>query len=152
MAKQSKAEQREAAFTEAFNNSVHVTNSVDLRSEVCKKSLVIVSTEAALYEKLIERFPKAKVAKGSRTAGKVLVGLGTAITVLSFGAFSFVGIPIAGAGVALGSTGLVLDDYKDYTILMDYDEKRVIFIKTKGTPKLDVGGITPGFVGTNQKG
>ena len=68
--------------------------------------------------------------------GKVLISLGAAISILSFGAFAFIGVPIAGAGAVLGTVGIALDECKDYSLFLNYDKKEVMFVKVKGTPSL----------------
>jgi len=124
---------------EAFleKKAVYVANNIELKTAVAKKSLFIISTDATLYAELLKKFPKEKVCKKTKTIGKVLATLGSLITVLSFGLFAFVGVPMAAAGAALGITGAALDDYKDYELFMDYDQKRVAFMKLKGTPRID---------------
>lgn len=125
-------------WDEAAENAIHVTNKVDLKTAIGKKALVIISSDNELYERLLQKFPKENVASGAKSLGKVLMGLGAGISILSGGFFSFVGIPMAGIGAALGATGMVLDDYKDYILAMDYDKKQVIFFKVKGNPCLEM--------------
>ena len=140
MSKKSKQKETEIekAWEEAVNNAIHVTNDVDLKTAIGKKALVIISSDSTLYERLLKKMPKENVSAGGKRLGKVLVWLGAAITVLSFGAFAFVGVPMAGAGAVLGAAGLVLDDYKDYSLFLDYDNKQVAFFKVKGTPHLEL--------------
>ena len=64
----------------------------------------------------------------------MLVGVGAAISILSYGLFSFIGVPIAAAGATLGVGGNMLDEYNKYSISMDYKNKKVMFVKTKGNP------------------
>lgn len=131
-------EHLEKEFEVAYNNAVVVKNNIDLKTAIGKKELVIISEDAALYERLLKKVPKENVAAGAKNTGRILAVLGVAISVLSAGLFSFVGIPMAIAGGALGAAGLVLDDYKDYSLYLDYDKKAVIFFKVKGSPKLNL--------------
>ena len=103
-----------------------------------KKSLAIISTDANLYEKLLQKFPKALVSSKGKTCGKALAGAGLALSILSGGLFAFIGVPLIGAGAAVGGVGILLDDYKNYSIILDYDAKQVVFIKTKGEPRIEL--------------
>lgn len=64
--------------------------------------------------------------------------VGAAITAASAGLFGFIGVPLAGLGLASGVAGSVLDEYKNYVLRMDYDKKQVQFIKTKGNPHVKI--------------
>jgi len=144
MNKKAKEVAMEKEWQEAVEKAVYVANTTDLKTEIGKKTLVIISTDAALYERLLQKMPKETISGGSKFLGKLLVGLGAAISILSFGLFSFIGVPMAAAGAALGVAGIALDDYKDYSLFIDYDAKTVMFLKTKGDPKLQLpSGINP---------
>ena len=110
-----------------FENAVYVSNDLELKTEMGKHTPRIISADIKLYEKMIQTFPKAKIAKKSKKGGKVLMWLGIGITVATGGVLSIVGLPIAGAGAVLGVSGIALDDYKHYKIYIDYDEKRLLF-------------------------
>ena len=125
-------------WEEAAENAIHVANNADLKTAIGKKALVIISSDQELYERLLQKFPKENVASGAKSLGKFLVGLGLGISILTGGFLSFVGIPMDGIGAAFGATGMVLDDYKDYILAMDYDKKQVIFFKVKGSPCLEM--------------
>ena len=131
-------EKKIQALKEAMDNAINVSDDLHLKTAIKQKSLVIISTDVNLYEKLLKKFPKEKVAMKTKGVGKTLTILGVLISVMSFGAFAFIGVPMAGAGVVLGAAGLVLEDYKDYSLFLDYDNMRVIFIKTEGSPSLDL--------------
>ena len=133
-----KQEQQERDFEEAYQKAVVVKDSVALKTAIGKKELVIISEDPVLYERLLNKMPKEKTAATAKKAGGILAVLGVAISVLSFGLFSFVGVPMAIAGGALGATGLILDDYKDYSLFLNYDKQTVIFFKVKGYPRLNL--------------
>lgn len=125
-------------FKREYDKAVRVSNNIDLKTEMKKNSLVIISTDEKLYENLLKKFPKAKISKGAKKTGKFLTFAGVLISVLSAGFLSFVGIPMAGVGVVLGAAGLVLDDYEDYRVFINYDNKEIIFVKVKGVPRMEL--------------
>lgn len=125
-------------LNEALKNAVHVSNDLELKTAIKQKTLAIISTDIALYTKLLKKFPKEKVSKITKTVGKSLTILGTAITLGTGGILSGIGLPIAGAGALIGVSGMVADDYSDYRIFMDYDNRRVAFVKVKGNPKVKI--------------
>lgn len=137
-----KSKEREArilqAWNEAFEKAVCVDNEIDLKTEIGKKSLVIRSSDPKLYARLLGKLPKERVSVGVKGVGKLLAGFGAALTVMSFGALSFVGVPMVAMGAAVDIAGGALDDYKDYSLSMDYDNKQVIFVKIKGNPCLEL--------------
>lgn len=129
---------RQEALRKAIKNAKHINNDVDLKTAIGQKSLVIISSDSTLYQQLLQKFSKQKMAAKGKGWGKALAVTGVAITVLSSGILSSIGVPLIGAGAALGVTGMVLEDYKDYDLFMDYDNKQVIFVKVRGTPSLDL--------------
>lgn len=128
----------EAVLEKALNNAVHVSNDLELKTAIGKKELAIISNDTVLYARLLEKIPKERVSAGSKSFGKLLVGLGAAISIMSFGLFAFIGVPMAGAGAVMGTIGIALDDYKDYSLALDYDKKEVVFLKVKGSPCLQI--------------
>lgn len=123
-------------FNEALENATYVADDLQLKTEIKKKTMVIISTDLALYEKMIQKFPKTKVARKTKAAGDLLTVAGILITVLTGGVLAIVGLPMAGVGVAMEVTGLALEDYKDYSVFMNYDKKQVLFVKTEGKPSI----------------
>lgn len=121
---------------EALSKAVYVSNDVQLKTEIRKGTSAIVSTDPLLYKRLLQKFPKEKVADTTKKTGKFFTVTGILITVLTGGVLAWIGLPIAGAGAAIGITGLTLDDYKNYTIIMDYEKNQVMFFKTKGSNSL----------------
>ena len=136
----SKKQAIEKANNEALDKAVEqapiVTNRVDLLSAIKKGELAIISTDQELYASLLKKAPKEKVARKTKKAGTSMVALGTIITIATGGILSWLGLPIAAAGVVTGTAGLAMEEFKSYSILLDYDKKRTFFIKTKGTPHL----------------
>ena len=138
----SKKQSLEKANNEALNKAVEnapiVTNRVDLLSAVKKGELAIISTDQELYASFLKKMPKEKIARKSKTTGSVLLVLGTVITVATGGILAGVGLPMAAAGLVTGAAGLALEEFKGYSILLDYDQKRTYFIKTTGNPHLEL--------------
>ena len=125
-------------FNEALENATYVADDLQLKTEIKKKTMVVISTDLALYEKLLQKFPKAKVARKTKSAGDLLTVVGILITIFTGGVLAIVGLPIAGLGLAMEVTGLALEDYKDYSIFMHYDKQQVWFIKTGGKPSIEL--------------
>ena len=133
-------------FKVAMEKAVYVSDDLQLKTEIKKRTQVIVSTNIDLYAKFVEKFPKEKVAGKVKTAGKVATVSGILITVLTGGVLSGIGLPMAGAGVIAATTGAVVEDYRHYTLFMDYDNKQVIFVKTKGRNALKLSKSLPKVV------
>ena len=120
---------------EAMRQATHVSTDVDLKTAVKKGQLVIISSNSQLYAKMLEKFPKEKVTKKVSSTGKAVASVGVLLTVATGG---LLGLPLVGGGLIAGAAGSILDDYKNYTILMDYDKKEVQFVKTKGNPHVKI--------------
>lgn len=113
----------------ALKTGVVVTNEVELKTEIAKKTPVVISTDSALYERLLQKFSKEKILDGTKTIGGLMVILGSSLSILTYGLFSFIGVPVAGIGALLGFAGSILDDFKKYNIFMDYENMQVAFIR-----------------------
>ena len=120
----------------ALEQAPIVDNEIDLKSAVKMKKTAIISTERKLYARLLKKVPKEKVARKTKKTGKFLTALGAIVSVGTGGILAWIGVPIAAAGIAIGGAGIVLEEYKGYSIFLDYDNQKVIFIKTKGTNSL----------------
>ena len=46
-------------------------------------------------------------------------------------------LAVAGIGGLSKVVGSAMDDFKNYTLVIDYENKRVIFVKVKGDPRFD---------------
>lgn len=123
---------------EAMRSATHVSNEVDLKTAIQQGKLVIISDNRQLYARMLEKFPMEKVSKRVSYVSKVMMGVGVAMTLASGGLLGPIGIPLAGTGLAGGIAGNVLDDYNNYNIRIDYDQKQVQFIKTKGNPHVKI--------------
>lgn len=129
-------------FTEAEikeiieRDGVHVFNDLELKTELGKGTVIIISNDKELYGKMIQKFPKRKISKFAKKTGKVLAILGVGISVVTGGILSWIGLPLAGVGAAIGITGKALDDYKHYKMVIDYDNMRLIFVNKDKADKL----------------
>ena len=136
-AKQAKREENaEKIINDAISKAKVVDNEVDLKTAIAKKEIAIISTDDNLYKRLLKKLPKEKVSEGAKNGGLILMAIGFVLT--STFIFLGPGLAMMGAGAALGATGLAIDGAKNYSLIMDYDNKRVVFIKVKGTPKLNL--------------
>lgn len=120
---------------DAMRTAVHVSNEVDLKTAIQQGKLVIISSDRQLYAKMLEKFPLEKVSKKVSGAGKIVAGVGAALTVATGG---ILGIPLIVGGLAGNVVGNVADNYRNYVIRMDYEKKQVQFIKSKGNPHVKV--------------
>lgn len=120
---------------DAMKQATYVSTDIDLKTAVQRGDLVVISTDNELYEKLLKKFPMEKVTKGVSKAGNKVAGVGVILTVATGG---LLGLPLVGYGILAKVAGNLLDDYKNHTILMDYDKRQVQFIKTKGNPHVKI--------------
>lgn len=125
-------------FADALKDAVYVSDDISMKTAIQQGKLVVISNDNNLYIKLLDKFPKEKVTKKVSKTGKMMTAVGVLITVASGGLLSSIGIPLAGLGIAGSIAGDALDDYENYSIQMDYDNKQVQFIKTKGTPHVKI--------------
>ena len=102
-------------------DGVHTSNDLELKTELGKGTVIIISDDKELYHKMIQKFPKKKISKFAKKAGKALGIIGVGISVLTGGVLAWIGLPLAGVGAAMGITGSALDDYKHYKVVIDYD-------------------------------
>lgn len=109
-------------------DGVHTSNDLELKTELGKGTIIIISDDKELYSKMIQKFPKRKVSKFAKKTGKILTFLGIGLSIVTGGVLSWIGLPLAGVGAAIGITGKALDDYKHYKMLIDYDNMRLIFV------------------------
>ena len=121
---------------EALETAIYVSNDLELATEIKKKTIAIISTDLNLYGKLLKKFPKEKIADKTKKTGTFFTVAGILITVLTGGVLMWIGLPMAGVGAVIGVTGLALEDYKEYTLFMDYEKNQVVFLKTKGSPSI----------------
>ena len=131
-----KEKQAENIINEAISKATVVGNDTDLKTAVRKKVLAIISTDSKLYERLLKKLPKENVSIAAKGLAQPLISWGAVL--VWTGIFTIPGLIMLGSGAALEVTGLALDDARNYSIMMDYDNKRVILLKTKGKPKLDL--------------
>ena len=122
----------------ALEKAPTVDNEIDLKSAIKMERNAIISTDQELYASLLKKVPKEKAARKTKKTGKFLAAFGTIVSVATGGVLAWIGVPIAAAGVLIGGTGIMLEEYKNYSIFLDYDKKKVIFIKTKGTNSLEL--------------
>lgn len=62
-----KDQQAKKALAEALESAIIVNDDVGLKTEMGKKSLAIISTDANLYEKLVQKFSKVQVSSKGKT-------------------------------------------------------------------------------------
>ena len=124
------------AIETALEKAPTVDNEIDLKSAVKMEKQAIISSEKELYARMLKKVPREKAARKTKKAGKFLTALGAVVSVGTGGILAWIGVPIAAAGIAIGGAGLVLEEYKGYSIFLDYDNQKVIFIKTKGANSL----------------
>ena len=60
-----------------------------------------------------------------------MAGAGALLAITTGG---LLGIPLIAGGLIGHAVGNVADNYRNYAIRMDYEEKQVQFIKVKGNP------------------
>lgn len=109
-------------YAEALKKAVHVSDEISLKTAIKQRELIIISSEPNLYDKMVKKFPKAKVMKNASIVSKIATGAGLLFP------------PLLIPGI-LGMIGTsAMDEFKDYDISVDYNKREVIFVKTKGNP------------------
>lgn len=110
-----------------------VDNSLDLKCAQKLGETVIISTSKEFFVELDKKVSGSKIARKTKSVGKKGIILGGILTILTGG----LGLVVLGAS-ALGTVaGVAMDQFKDYKIMLDYDCKRVIFLKSKGSNAFD---------------
>ena len=120
---------------EALQGAAHAADKMQLKIEIKKRTQAIICTDQELFRKLMKKFPKEKFAHNTKAVGQGVAFTGAVVVVATYGIF---GIPMACAGALATIFGSAMGDYKHYTILVNLDEKQVIFVKIKGRNALEL--------------
>lgn len=120
---------------DAMREAVYVSDKVSLQTAVHQKKLVIISSDSQFYAKMLKKFPAEKLAKKAKNVGKVATGVGAFIALGTLGAAGGLLLFIGLIGYGAGN---LADNYRDYAIRMDYDNRQVQMIKVKGDPRVKV--------------
>lgn len=108
-------------------------DSIELRCACKLGETVIVSTDRNFFVELDEKVSKSNAAKKTKSLGKKGIIAGVALSFFTGG----LGLAVIAAS-ALGTVaGVALEKFKDYKVVMDYAEKRVIFLKKHGSNAFD---------------
>ena len=112
-------------------------NTTDLRCARKTGETVIVCTDHDFFAELDKKVTGDKVLNKTKKLG--MKGLVAGAILSSFTAGLGLVVLVASA---LGTVaGVALEQFKDYNVVMDYEEKRVIFLKSQGktsfTPNKD---------------
>ncbi len=57
-------------LTEALKDAVYVSDDTSMKTAIQQGKLVVISTDNALYTKLLEKFPREKLTKKFQKQGK----------------------------------------------------------------------------------
>lgn len=106
---------------------VYVSNALDLKCARETGEVVIVSNDEKFFVELDKKVSKSNLGKKTKKLGKGLIGVG----VLGLATISAGLIPLA-IGAVGSIAGTALSDFKEYDVIVDYSERRVIFLKKKG--------------------
>lgn len=121
-------------------------NALDLKCAQKTGATVIVCTDKQFFSELDKQVSNANAARKVKSIGANGVVLGGLLTIFTGG----LGLALLGLG-ALGTiAGVSLDKFKDYTPIMDYAEKRVIFLKANGNKAFDVNKDTVAGIDINK--
>lgn len=131
---------------------VYVDTEMDLKCAVKTKKLVIVSSSQELFVELENLLKKKKASTKVKKGGSIVTKVGTALFAVSLfipgvnGIVLMGELAVAGVGGIGKLVGSALDDFKNYAMVADYTERRVVLLRVKGSPaynsKLDtIDGI-----------
>lgn len=118
----------------------YVDNEIDLKCAINTREVIIVSSDRALFIELEAKFRKKKASTKTKKAGSFLskVGMGLFAISLFFPGLNGVvlmgELAVAGIGGLSKIAGSAIDDFKNYTMVIDYEKKRVVFVRVKGVP------------------
>ena len=112
----------------------YVDNELDLKCAVKTSERVIIVKNQEMFEKLEAEVKKDRAAK---TAKKVSGGVGKAGAAIGILGLLTIGLGltpliVGAAGIAGAVASGNLSKFKNYDAIIDYSEKRVIFLKTRG--------------------
>ena len=118
---------------------VEVSDKMDLKCAMETGSVVIVITDKEFFSAMDGEIAKDKAGKKTNRVGKKVLGAGVGLGALIYiplgfftGGLGCIPLAVTGAG-ALGSIiGGSMTKFKEYAVIMDYAEKRVIMLKKKG--------------------
>lgn len=107
----------------------YANNAIDLKCFQKTDEPVIVCTDKEFFIQLDKKVSGNKLARKTKSVSTNGLIIGGVLSLFTGG----LGLVVLGAS-ALGTiAGIALDQFKDYKAIMDYSEKRVIFIKVHGT-------------------
>ena len=118
----------------------YVDNDIDLKCAINTKKVVIISSDKKLFVELESKFKKKKAASATKKTGSFISKVGMGLFAISMFIPGLNGIvlmgelAVAGVGGLSKIVGSAMDDFKNYTMIIDYENKRVLFIKVKGNP------------------
>jgi hypothetical protein len=118
----------------------YVDNEIDLKCAINTREVVIVSSDKALFVELEAKFKKKKASTKTKKAGSFLSKVGMGLFAISLfipglnGVVLMGELAVAGIGGLSRLAGSAIDDFKNYTMVIDYENKRVLFVRVKGNP------------------
>lgn len=123
-----------------------VNNSVDLRCAQKIGETVIICTDRQFFVELDKKVSGNNVVRKTRSLGKKGIIAGAILSFFTAG----LGLVVVGLS-ALGTiAGVAMDQFKDYKVIMDYADQRVIFLKEKGNHRYDENRDTIKGIDLNQ--
>lgn len=112
---------------------VIANDAMELRCARKLGEIVIVCTDKAFFAELDKKVSGNNALRKTKSMSKKGILAGIALSFFTAGA----GLVVMGLG-ALGTiAGTAMDQFKDYKVIMDYSERRVIFLKLKGANQFD---------------
>lgn len=123
----------------------YVSTEIDLKCALKTGELVIVSSDESLFVELESQLKKKQTSTKTKKGSSLVAKIGSGLFVISLfipglnGAVLMGELAVAGIGGLGKLIGSALDDFKNYALVADYENKRILLLRIHGSPSFDQG-------------
>lgn len=120
----------------------YVYDAEGLERAITNKKIVIVSNDKQFFHQLETEIQKSrKIKKGGALLAKISAPIAAASLFIPVVNIAVIIWTLAGSGVILGGyanlVSTLLNQFKNYSVVLDDKNEQIIFVKVKGKPKYD---------------